>query len=80
MNMRWQDDISRVQNDTPLIVTKQNAYTLVNMMASYEINSQVSVTANVNNVFDKKYVNSLYWAQGFYGAPRNYALSLNWSL
>ncbi|WP_394225671.1 TonB-dependent siderophore receptor [Pseudoalteromonas spongiae] len=80
MNMRWQDDISRVQNDTPLIVTKQNAYALVNMMASYEINSQVSVTANVNNVFDKKYVNSLYWAQGFYGAPRNYALSLNWSL
>ena len=80
MNMRWQDDISRVQNDTPLIVTKQNAYALVNMMASYEINSQVSVTANVNNVFDKKYVNSLYWAQGFHGAPRNYALSLNWSL
>lgn len=80
MNMRWQDDISRVQNDTPLIITKQNAYALVNMMASYEINSQVSVTANVNNVFDKKYVNSLYWAQGFYGAPRNYALSLNWSL
>ncbi|TMO82770.1 TonB-dependent siderophore receptor [Pseudoalteromonas spongiae] len=80
MNMRWQDDISRVQNDTPLIVTKQNAYALVNMMASYEINSRVSVTANVNNVFDKKYVNSLYWAQGFYGAPRNYALSLNWSL
>lgn len=80
MNMRWQDDISRVQNDTPLIVTKQNAYALVNMMASYEINSQVSVTANINNVFDKKYVNSLYWAQGFYGAPRNYALSLNWSL
>lgn len=80
MNMRWQDDISRVQNDTPLIVTKQNAYALVNMMASYEINSQVSITANVNNVFDKKYVNSLYWAQGFYGAPRNYALSLNWSL
>lgn len=80
MNMRWQDDISRVQNDTPLIITKQNAYALVNMMASYEINSHVSVTANVNNVFDKKYVNSLYWAQGFYGAPRNYALSLNWSL
>lgn len=80
MNMRWQDDISRVQNDTPLIVTKQNAYALVNMMASYEINSQVSITANVNNVFDKKYVNSLYWAQGFYGAPRNYTLSLNWSL
>lgn len=80
MNMRWQDDISRVQNPAPLVVTEQNAYALVNFMASYEINSQLSVTANVNNAFDKKYLNSLYWAQGFYGAPRNYALSLNWSL
>jgi len=80
MNMRWQDDISRVQKQTPYVVTEQSAYSLVNFMASYEINSQLSLTANVNNVFDKKYLNSLYWAQGYYGAPRNYALSLNWSL
>ncbi|AIY67374.1 TonB-dependent siderophore receptor [Pseudoalteromonas piratica] len=80
MNMRWQDDISRVQKQTPYVVTEQSAYALVNFMASYEINSQLSLTANVNNVFDKKYLNSLYWAQGYYGAPRNYALSLNWSL
>lgn len=80
MNMRWQDAISRVQNPAPLVETKQAAYALVNFMASYEINQQLSVTANVNNVFDKKYINSLYWAQGYYGAPRNYALSLNWTL
>ena len=80
MNMRWQDDISRVQIQSPRVVTEQSAYAVVNFMASYEINSQLSLTANVNNVFDKKYLNSLYWAQGYYGAPRNYALSLNWSL
>ncbi|GHF84442.1 TonB-dependent siderophore receptor [Thalassotalea marina] len=80
MNMRWQDDISRIQNQQPLIVTKQGAYAVVNFMASYDINEQVNITFNANNVFDKKYLNSLYWAQGYYGAPRNFAVTLNWSL
>ncbi|TMO56349.1 TonB-dependent siderophore receptor [Pseudoalteromonas phenolica] len=80
MNMRWQDEISRIQNATENFVTKQDAYAIVNFMASYDINDQVNLTFNANNVFDEKYINSLYWAQGFYGAPRNYALTLNWSL
>ncbi len=80
MNMRWQDDISRIQNPMPLAVTEQKAYALVNLMAKYDIQENLNVTFNVNNAFDKKYINSLYWAQGFYGAPRNYALTLNWSL
>jgi len=80
MNMRWQDDISRVQAQSPRVVTEQKAYALVNFMASYQISPTVDLTFNVNNVFDKKYINSLYWAQGFYGAPRNYSLTLNWAL
>ena len=80
MNMRWQDEISRIQSPQPLVVTKQDAYAIVNFMASFDINEQVNLTFNANNVFDEKYINSLYWAQGFYGAPRNYALTLNWSL
>lgn len=80
MNMRWQDDISRIQIQQPLVVTKQDAYAIVNVMASYDINEQVNLTFNANNVFDKKYLNSLYWAQGFYGAPRNFSVTLNWSL
>lgn len=79
MNMRWQDKISRVQNQNPQIITEQKAYALVNLMASYELNTQVSLTLNANNVFNEKYLNSLYWAQGYYGAPRNYALTLNWA-
>ncbi|MBE0365613.1 outer-membrane receptor for ferric coprogen and ferric-rhodotorulic acid [Pseudoalteromonas ulvae UL12] len=80
LNMRWQDDISRIQNPQPLVVTKQDAYAIVNMMASYDINEKVNLTFNVNNVFDQQYLNSLYWAQGYYGAPRNFAMTLNWSL
>ncbi|CCQ12592.1 Outer membrane receptor for ferric coprogen and ferric-rhodotorulic acid [Pseudoalteromonas luteoviolacea B = ATCC 29581] len=80
MNLRWQDDISRVQNESLGIVTTQKAYALLNLMASYQLAENLDVTFNVNNVLDKKYINSLYWAQGYYGAPRNYALTLNWTL
>ena len=80
MNMRWQDDIQRIQNQLPLIITKQDSYAIVNFMASYDINEQVNLTFNTNNIFDEKYINSLYWSQGFYGAPRHYAMTLNWSL
>jgi outer membrane receptor for ferric coprogen and ferric-rhodotorulic acid len=31
----------------------------------------------VNNVGDEKYINTLRYS-GYYGAPRNYTLSLNW--
>ena len=83
-NYRWQDSISRVQVKDPagnaLATTKQDAYGLLDLMATYEITQNVGVTFNVNNSTDEKYINSLYWEQGYYGAPRNYLLSVNWQL
>ena len=83
-NYRWQDSISRVQVKDPagnaLATTKQDAYGILDLMATYEITQNVGVTFNVNNSTDEKYINSLYWEQGYYGAPRNYSLSVNWQL
>jgi outer membrane receptor for ferric coprogen and ferric-rhodotorulic acid len=83
-NYRWQDTTSRVQVKDPagnaLVTTKQGAYGILDLMATYEITQNVGVTFNVNNSTDEKYINSLYWAQGYYGAPRNYSLSVNWQL
>lgn len=83
-NYRWQDSISRVQVKDPagnaLATTKQGAYGILDLMATYEITQNVGVTFNVNNSSDEKYIHSLYWAQGYYGAPRNYSLSVNWQL
>ena len=83
-NYRWQDATSRVQVKDPagnaLVTTKQGAYGILDLMATYEITQNVGVTFNVNNSTDEKYINSLYWAQGYYGAPRNYSLSVNWQL
>ncbi|WP_405630985.1 TonB-dependent siderophore receptor [Pseudoalteromonas sp. Ld20] len=84
LNYRWQDDTKRVQvrdaNNNALVTTKQDAYGLLDLMATYEITDNVGVTLNINNVTSEKYINSLYWAQGYYGAPRSYAISVNWQL
>ena len=47
-------------------------------MARYDIDKQWSVSANLNNVTDEKYIASLYWDQAYYAAPRNASVSLNW--
>lgn len=83
LNYRWQDDTKRIQPVTALgviPVTKQDAFGILNLMATYDITDNVGVSFNVNNVSNEKYIHSLYWAQGYYGAPRNYALSVNWQL
>ncbi|MCT8944678.1 TonB-dependent siderophore receptor [Shewanella putrefaciens] len=88
VNMRWQDDISREQgtvgagfaNAGDTIITRQDAYAIVDLMARYAFSENISLTFNANNVTDEKYINSLYWAQGFYGAPANYSATLSWKL
>lgn len=81
-NLRWQGDIHRdavaydeAFNATPLRI-EQEAYALVGLMASYDFAERWTATLNVDNVTDEKYLPSLYWEQGFYGAPRNASLTL----
>lgn len=74
-SLSWQDDIHRMAGNAKV---RQDAYTLVNLMARYAISKQLSVSANLNNLTDEKYLTSLYWAQGYYGAPRNANLTLTW--
>lgn len=88
VNMRWQDDISRYQGDVgedfantgEAIITRQDAYAIVDLMARYAFTDNLSLTVNANNVTDEKYINSLYWAQGFYGAPANYSATISWKM
>ncbi|GEK47336.1 TonB-dependent receptor [Bisbaumannia pacifica] len=74
--LRWQGDIHREQGNG--VITRQEDYALVDLMARYDFNERLSATLNLNNVTDEKYLTSLYWAQGFYGAPRHAMLSLDW--
>ena len=80
-SMIWQDDIFREQGTTAAgetIVSRQDAYAVVNAMASYDIDRHFNVALNVNNLFDEKYLTSLYWEQSYYAAPRNATVTLSW--
>jgi outer membrane receptor for ferric coprogen and ferric-rhodotorulic acid len=75
--LQWQsstqvDSNSRVQQD---------AYALVDLMASYDFDDHWSTSLNLNNVTDQKYLLSLYQAAGStnYGAPRNLTASISWT-
>lgn len=86
LNYRWQDDISRVQGQVAAIyvnagqdiVTRQDAYGVLGLMASYDLSSQWQIQLNADNLTDEKYLNSLYWAQAYYGAPVNYRLGVSY--
>ncbi|AHG64657.1 TonB-dependent siderophore receptor [Advenella mimigardefordensis] len=77
--VRWQSEIRRLQGKTPAgvdIYTKQKAYAVADLMASYELNKHVTIGANVKNVFNKKYLTSLMWAQSYYAPSRSVGMNV----
>ncbi|MBK0062985.1 MULTISPECIES: TonB-dependent siderophore receptor [unclassified Acinetobacter] len=75
--LRWQDSIKL--DDVSLgnsNLIKQDAYALVDVMASYDVNEHISLQANGNNITDKKYLNSFPDGQAFYGEPANYSVAV----
>ncbi|MFV5658834.1 TonB-dependent siderophore receptor [Acinetobacter pittii] len=73
--LQWQDGIKLYDSNVNSTI-KQDAYALVNLMASYEVNDHITLQANGNNIFDKKYLNSFPDGQAFYGAPANYTFAV----
>ncbi|MDX1725433.1 MAG: TonB-dependent siderophore receptor [Pseudomonas sp.] len=80
-NLSWQDDVYRAVTlaDGSAGRIEQDDYALVGLMAAYDIDRNWSVSANLNNLTDEKYLSSLYWEQGFYGAPRNASMTVSWN-
>lgn len=58
----------------------QSAYNLVDLNANFRVNQNVSVQLNLNNVFDEKYYTAIFSEDtgNYYGAPRNFALTLRY--
>nr|WP_321239595.1 TonB-dependent siderophore receptor [uncultured Tolumonas sp.] len=75
--LSWQSDIYTTASGFKVT---QDSYALLNLMAGYDFTRNLSATLNVYNVANEKYINSLYWSQGYYGAPRNAMLSVSWKL
>ena len=73
-SLKWQ---SAVQNDdTP--AASQSAYALVGLMARYDIDPHWSTQLNLDNLTNRKYLQSVRYGQSNYGDPRNVTASVSW--
>ncbi|WP_294332100.1 TonB-dependent siderophore receptor [uncultured Sphingomonas sp.] len=72
--LRWQNAVR-----TSDLLVKQGDYAVLDLMASIRVVDHVRAAINVRNLTDSKYLTSLYWTQGFYGAPRSVLGSISFS-
>lgn len=79
-NVRTQ---SRMYTEDTGLFIEQGGYTVVGLMAKYRINKQAEVGLTVNNLFDRRYYESIGSfgpkLENFYGAPRNFAVNLKYA-
>lgn len=63
---------------------EQKAYTVVDLMTSYQASENVNVRLNLNNVFDTTYYQDLSsntdYGNSLYGEPRNAMVTVRWNL
>jgi outer membrane receptor for ferric coprogen and ferric-rhodotorulic acid len=80
--IKYQSNIRRVADATTAsgeaILIRQPGYALVDLMARYDITPHWSLSANLNNLTNRKYLTSLYWDQAYYGAPRTASVTIGW--
>lgn len=80
--VNWQGE--NYTNSTNPVTTdperlEQDAYSLVSLMARYDLTSQLSVQLNVDNALDETYYSQIgFYSQLEYGQPRNVSASLNY--
>ncbi len=76
----WRSGISRANTGSPNgpVDVSADSYALVDLMARYQISEHIAATANLNNVFDKQYLEQVgFYSQLWYGEPRNLQLTLS---
>lgn len=73
--VQWQNKISQYVPDVNATI-RQDSYALLNLMASYELNDNMTLQANGYNLGNKNYLNGFPDGQGYYGAPANYTVAL----
>jgi outer membrane receptor for ferric coprogen and ferric-rhodotorulic acid len=82
-SLRWESRPPQVAENPATHLSEpvgQPAYVVVNLMTEYQINARVSAQLNVNNIFDKSYINNNAWFAGFvYGEPRNARVTLKYT-
>lgn len=75
--LSWNSDTS-LYFSTYNATVRQDAYTVVNLMARYRFDRHWVATLNLNNLFDKTYYSGMAGSYGHYGDPRNAMLTLRY--
>jgi len=74
----WQSEINRnvTKPDRSSVEVSQQSYALFRLMARYNVNEQLTLRANLENAFDKRYYSQIgFYNQFQYGAPRNFSIT-----
>ena len=80
---RWQSNsYDEVKNPVyGAVEVNQPSYGIASLMANYQMNEQLSVSLNIDNLFDKHYYSQIgFYNQYRYGKPRSFSLQLKYSL
>lgn len=74
---QYSDEVARRDNNTPAVPRTSPSYWLFNALASYPIGKNFTLRANVNNLFDREFVQAANnnGARFTPGAPRAYLLT-----
>ena len=72
---RWQSEVWNTESSG--FAVRQDSYAVLNGFMAWDFVENASVRLNVNNLFNEKYINTLRYS-GYYGAPSNYSVTLNW--
>jgi len=70
---------SKIYTGSGTSYIEQEAFTLVNLMAKYQLDKHTELQLNINNLFDKTYYEGIGTNLMVYGAPRNAMLSMRYS-
>jgi outer membrane receptor for ferric coprogen and ferric-rhodotorulic acid len=73
--LRWQDKTTAQD----IVLVKQGAYAVLDLMAAVDVTDQVRATVNLKNVADNKHLTSLMWTQAYYAAPRSVSVRLDYA-
>ena len=76
-NLRWQDEAIAEDVGPNGEDFVQDSLFLLDLLAKYQVNDQLSLALNLNNALDKTYYSGLQYI-GRYGEPRNLVASARW--
>lgn len=72
---RWQSGVFNTESSGYRV--RQDRYAVFNAYVAWDFAPDASLSLNANNLTDETYINTLRYS-GYYGAPANYTLSLDW--